>query len=78
VLLTSLIVSVVLTIVLNLVVRGFPGATDRGMRRIDGWVESQSQAQRGDRRVHVFFPWKSMLIASLVLTVLLNVIVRVL
>lgn len=75
-LLTSLVVSIVLTVVLNLLVRAFPGATDRGLRRLDGWAESQSQVQRSDRRVRVYFPWKSMLLASLVLTIVVNVVAR--
>lgn len=76
-LLTSIVVSVVLTVVLNLAVRAFPGATERGIRRVDGWAQSQSQLPADGRRVRVFFPWKAMLLASLGLTILLNVFARV-
>ncbi len=75
-LLFSLLVSIILTIVLNLAVRAFPNAADRGMRRIDGWAESQSQVQRSDHRARVFFPWKAMLIASIAGTILLNLLTR--
>jgi hypothetical protein len=65
-LVVSLVLSVVLTIALNAGVRMFPGATDRAARRIEDY-----DYDRGPR-VRVFFPWRMMLVASIVLTVLLN------
>jgi hypothetical protein len=79
-LLISVVLSVVLTIVLNVGVRAFPGAGDRAARRMDEWAapppEGRDDARMPRRRVRVFFPWKGMLIGSLILTVLLNVVLR--
>ncbi len=72
----SIVASVVLTVVLNVGLRMFPGAGDRAGRRIEPWAPDpydRSDPQPSQARVRVFFPWKLMLIASLVVTVLLNV-----
>lgn len=78
----SIVASVVLTVVLNLGLRLFPGARGRAGRRIETLVapdphdRSDSCApQPPQTRFRVFFPWKAMLIASLVLTILLNVVI---
>jgi hypothetical protein len=65
----SIVLSVVLTVVLNLGVRAFPHATERAVRRAEEWPDD-------GRRVRVFFPWKAMLIASIVLTIVVNVFAR--
>ena len=75
-LLTSIVASVVLTVVVNLIPRFFPGASRKAERKL---VESIQHAEERDARgegprVRVFFPWKIMLIASIVLTVLVNLI----
>jgi hypothetical protein len=78
-LLFSLVASVVLTIVANLVLRAFRGSGDRLSRRVESWAGADEQRRPNsgrERRVEVFFPWKTALIASLVLTVLLNVVIR--
>lgn len=74
----SIVASVVLTIVLNLVIRLWPGGAERGTRRLDHWVQRQDAAEFGDgpNRVRVVVPWKAMLLGSIVLTVLLNVVLR--
>lgn len=72
-LIASLVLSIVLTVVLNLAIRAFPGATERGARRLDGWAQ---RAPESGRRVHVYFPWKAMLLGSIALTILLNLLVR--
>lgn len=79
----SILASVVLTVVLNLGLRLFPGAGDRAGRRMETWAapnpDDRSEPyvpQSPQRRVRVFFPWKAMLIASLGLTILLNVVIR--
>lgn len=75
-LLTSLIGSVVLTLALNLLPALFPNAAAKAERKI---VEKMQNTHK-DRlnpntpKVRVFFPWKAMLIGSLVLTVLINII----
>jgi len=70
----SVIASVVLTLALNLLLRLFPNAARRTMDSIHEKIEEQSrQVENGERpRVKVFFPWKAMLLASIVLTVFLN------
>jgi hypothetical protein len=72
-LVASIVLSVVLTVVLNLVVRAFPRATDRAMERLDERMRSAEAHAEPGRRVKVYFPWKTMLLASIVLTVVLNV-----
>lgn len=62
-LVASLVLSVVLTIGLNLAVRSFPNAPRRMTERVDD-----------RRRVQVFFPWKAMLLGSIVLTVIVNLV----
>jgi hypothetical protein len=78
-LLVSLVASVVLTIVLNVALRVFRGSGDCAPRRFESWAGAGEQRRPDggrDRRVAVFFPWKTALIASLVLTILLNVVIR--
>jgi hypothetical protein len=66
----SIIASIVLTIVLNLVLFLFPGAARRLRDAFDRLAERSDQEPN---RVRVIFPWKAMLIGSLVLTILINV-----
>ncbi len=79
----SLIASVVLTILLNVAIRLWPGGTERSARRVDDWARRQvSPPASGttgavdEPRVQVIAPWKAMLLASVVATVLLNVVLR--
>ena len=78
-LLVSIVASVVLTIVLNVAVRALRGSGDHSSRRSESWP-SADQRRGGNggrkRQVKVYFPWKTALIASLVLTILLNVVIR--
>lgn len=72
----SIVASVVLTVVLNLGIRLFPGAADRGARQLGDWAERQSvDRDPGASRVQVYAPWKAMLIVSLALTVVLNLLI---
>jgi hypothetical protein len=77
-LVVSLVASVVLTVVLNVAIRLWPGAAERATRQLDDWAARQPAAELGDdqHRVRVIVPWKAMLLASIVLTVLLNVVLR--
>ena len=68
-LLTSLILSVGLTVLLNTLPRLFPGVQARLQEKL---ASQMQQADSDGPRVRVFFPWKFMLIGSIVLTVLLN------
>lgn len=78
-LVASIVLSIVLTVVVNLVLWLFPGA---GRRVADGFGRLADDADDADRRapgradshVHVFAPWKAMLIGSIVLTVVLNLL----
>jgi hypothetical protein len=67
----SIVLSVVLTIVLNAGLRLFPGASERAARRLEDMARPRTDYDAGPR-VRVFFPWRTMLVASLVLTLLLN------
>jgi len=76
----SLIASAVLTILLNVLPRLFPSATRKAEQRVQDTITEHLQQHdenappngRGGPRVKVFFPWKAMLLISLVLTVVVN------
>ena len=74
--LTSLIASIVLTLVLNLLPMLFPNVAAKAERKI---VEKMQETHK-DRidpntsNVRVFFPWKVMLVISILLTIAVNVI----
>jgi hypothetical protein len=71
----SIVASIVLTVVLNLVLWMFPGAGRRLGEAVTRLVErSDKQAGADPGRVRVFFPWKAMLIASILLTIVINVL----
>ena len=66
----SLVASVILTILFNVALRVFPRTGDRLVEGID------RMTRPGDGpspRTRVIFPWKAMLIGSLLLTVAINV-----
>lgn len=74
---TSIIGSIVLTVILNGVPRLFPGASRKAEQRLHDWLVDAEEARdpaTPKRRVQVYFPWKGMLIASVVLTVLVNLV----
>lgn len=69
--------SVVLTIVLNVAIRLWPGGAERSARRLDGWAAGHERWAEGDaRRTRVIVPWKAMLVVSIAGTILLNVVLR--
>ncbi|HKY13706.1 MAG TPA: hypothetical protein VJM33_02185 [Microthrixaceae bacterium] len=73
-----LVLSVVLTLLLNVAIRLWPGPAQRGAERLVDWTERQ-EASKPDAepgRVRVFVPWKAMLIVSIGLTIVLNVGLR--
>lgn len=79
----SLVASVVLTVLLNVAIRLWPGGAERSARRLDDWAQRQATPPSDGRPggvdepgVRVIVPWKAMLLASVVLTVLLNVVLR--
>ncbi len=72
----SIIGSLVLTALINVLPWFFPKAMQKAEREIHKKIgESIERAeQQPGSRVNVFFPWKAMLIVALVLTVLVNVV----
>ncbi len=72
----SIIASVLLTALINILPLFFPKATQKAERRMHEMIsESIERDEQGQRpRVKVFFSWKMMLLASIVLTVLVNVV----
>ena len=76
-LLYSLIASIVLTVVLNVAIRLWPGGAQRTVDRTAQWADRQPSANLGrEGQVRVIAPWKLMIIGSIVLTVVLNLAIR--
>ena len=69
----SIVASIVLTVALNVALWLFPGASQR-LRQALSRLGERSASQPGDNGVRVFFPWKAMLIGSLVLTIVINLV----
>lgn len=72
----SLVASIILTILINVLPMLFPKSSEKVERKVHEKIsESIARQKEGNQpRVRVFFPWKAMLIASLVLTVVVNVV----
>jgi hypothetical protein len=68
----SILLSIILTIALNIGLRMFPNAGRRMGERIEEMATREPDPDQP--RVRVFFPWKAMLIGSLVLTIVLNLV----
>ena len=79
-LLVSLVASLALTALLNVAIRLWPGAAHRGEQQLTDWAQRQRAAEidSDERRVRVIVPWKAMIVASVGLTILLNVVIRLL
>ncbi len=75
-LLYSVIGSVVLTVLLNVLPVIFPNAANNVQRKIEENAKKAIQQHEDDQQpsVKVFFPWKIMLIGSVLLTILVNLI----
>ena len=69
-LVASLVLSIVLTLVLNVALRLFPGEGERAARGLEDMARPRDGEDRG--RVRVYAPWKAMIVASIVLTVVVN------
>ncbi len=72
----SIIGSIVLTVVLNVLPLLFPNAASKMQRKIEENARRaiEQHEDNNQPRVKVFFPWKAMLIGSVVLTVLVNLV----
>ncbi|MCA0901360.1 DUF2905 family protein [Microbulbifer agarilyticus] len=72
----SLVASVVLTLLVNLIPLAFPDAASRAQKKIEEnarrAIEQHEDPERP--RVKVFFPWKAMILVSILLTILVNVV----
>jgi hypothetical protein len=72
----SIVASIVLTVLLNVLPLIFPDSAAKLQKKIEEnarhAIEQHEDATRP--RVKVFFPWKVMLIGSIVLTLLVNII----
>ena len=70
----SIGLSVILTVVLNVGLRAFPGASQRVAQQLGKLTSpNEDDSRRSDRRVRVFIPWKAMILGSLVMTIVVNV-----
>jgi hypothetical protein len=72
----SIVLSIVLTVVVNLALWLFPGSGRRvaeGFGRLADNADRQA-AEGGGSHVRVIVPWKAMVIGSIVLTVALNLL----
>ena len=70
----SVVLSLVLTVLLNVAVRAFPGTARRVARSLTTFTLPEQDAPTNERRVRVFAPWKAMLLGSLILTIVVNVV----
>ncbi|MEB8432817.1 hypothetical protein OO007_11305 [Cocleimonas sp. KMM 6892] len=77
----SIIGSVVLTVLLNALPLLFPKASDKLRQKIEEYSQRNAeqkydpdQPDENKPKINVFFPWKAMLLGSLILTVLINLI----
>ncbi|MEA3466810.1 MAG: hypothetical protein U9R57_01130 [Thermodesulfobacteriota bacterium] len=72
----SIVASVALTVILNILPLLFPNAAAKVQKRIEEnarhAIEQHEDTTRP--RVKVFFSWKAMLIGSIVLTVVVNLV----
>ena len=77
-LVSSIVVSIVVTVLLNLVIRAFPGTSaDARARQVFGEYQprvDEMPSTEESARVRIFFPWKQMLLWSAALTVVVNVV----
>lgn len=72
----SIVGSVVLTLLLNFLPLIFPNFAANAMRKLEESARRTIDQHEDDNqpRVKVFFPWKGMLIGSVILTILVNVL----
>ncbi|MEE9343854.1 MAG: hypothetical protein V3V12_09495 [Gammaproteobacteria bacterium] len=72
----SILASIVLTIALNVLPLLFPDSAARLQKKLEEnarqAIEQHEDSSRP--RVKVFFPWKSMVVGSIVLTIVVNLV----
>ena len=70
----SLVLSALLTVLLNVAVRLFPDASRRAAEGLGDLAKSNTdEGNDQGRTVRVLVPWKAMIIGSVVLTIVINV-----
>lgn len=75
-LITSIIGSIVLTLLLNLLPLLFPNQAANLQRKVEEHARRsiEQHEDQNQPNVKIFFPWKAMIIISIILTVLVNVV----
>jgi hypothetical protein len=75
-LITSIVGSILLTLLLNLLPLLFPNQAAGLQRRMEEHARRsvQQHEDQNQPRVKVFFPWKAMIVISIILTVLVNLV----
>ena len=75
-LITSIVGSILLTLLLNLLPLLFPNQAAGLQRRMEEHARRsvQQHEDQNQPRVKVFFPWKAMIVISVLLTVLVNLV----
>jgi hypothetical protein len=68
------VASIVLTVLLNVGLRLFPGSARRLSDAFTRRAERPGDDEPGRSKVRVIFPWKAMLVGSLLLTLLINAV----
>jgi hypothetical protein len=67
--------TIVMTVAFNLLPRLFPTATRQAAYKVqDRLDEELSEKESGGSKVKLFFPWKAMIVISVVLTVVVNLV----
>lgn len=71
----SIALSVVLTVFVNVGLRAFPDASRRVAHRVTKLTgPTADETHPSDRGVHVWMPWKAMILGSVILTIVVNVV----
>jgi hypothetical protein len=73
-LVVSIVLSLVLTVLLNVWLRLFPDHGHRAARRLDELARHDDETAGSGGRVRVFVPWKAMITASVVVTIVVNIV----
>lgn len=78
VLIGSVVTSLVLTALLNVVIRLFPGTSASARAQAFAGNESEHRLDEPPpetgNRIHLFFPWKQILVWSAAITIFVNVV----
>jgi len=75
-LITSIVGSILLTLALNLLPLLFPNQAANLHRKVEEHARRSLEQHEDQNRpnVKIFFPWKAMLLVSIIVTILMNVV----